>query len=834
MSFLLGDAFETKQNAHINRAIVQLVVILIPSTIHMQHEDNHAEFAQMTDLIIPRQSPIPTIRALLIGIDTYKNFTPLSGAVKDVQSMYGFLRSDLSVPESRITRLTNEQATRSGIINAMRSLCKDPTIKRFDPIIIFYAGHGCEVESPFENYREKAQCLVPWDMGRQGMGGHPVSPIPDYTISTLLDELASKKGNNITVIFDSCHSASSTRGVRQALVEAESKLNMQFSHCQSTTSRQPSARSEVLTSDCRVRSLNLQDIPLLTLETDKEIVQRAKRRGRWKTILTFVRSHLCFMRTLSTPNETGAKASIPQKPLKKAIPELIGFSRSHVLLAACGRAQQAYECAKCNSGYFTSTLLWVLRSRLLEKLKYKQCFEEFPKLKTPNPQSPVCEGSSINRVFFKVPPRTMAARTVSFNMQQLKGHYFLNLGEAQGVFPGSKYAIYEDSTIPKGLAPDSLPSPGLDRPLWGYFTAEPCMRRALAPYPLYSDCKLDEGASLPSRPRAKLVKLGHRGAFSLRVFVSDALKLILDPSAIVRAKQGMMLAESQDTLGTAILDVEDGHGGNMTFGLVGFPGVLYRCYPDAKTARRILISMAQWTWHRSRVPQLTSNRKIMAKLTLYELGEAGASPLPVGHDGSTSIKLSPTALYALKVTSLFPKRLYAYLFYFSTLRQSIRPLYLGIYGSSHIDPALEPSGELCFGYNNDDMIPGALSFDIAPDEGYFQLFLTTLPGDFDSIAQQSPFIQPQTAIDNEDDYGDGLEIRKYNSSESGEAGPSPFATIPSGTSGGRSADILVAQAPKRGSVRRVLPEGVRSGPLEARASQWGVVSLKVKCCKPDA
>ncbi|KAH7323314.1 peptidase C14, caspase domain-containing protein, partial [Rhizoctonia solani] len=151
------------------------------------------------------------LRALLIGINAYKHFTQLSGAVNDAESIYNFLRCDLSVPDSRITKLNNEQATRSSIINALEALSKDASINRFDPILIFYAGHGCEVDSPLANYREKAQCLVPWDLGDEGADGQRISPIPDYTIAALLNELATEKGNNITVIFDSCHSASSTR-----------------------------------------------------------------------------------------------------------------------------------------------------------------------------------------------------------------------------------------------------------------------------------------------------------------------------------------------------------------------------------------------------------------------------------------------------------------------------------------------------------------------------------------------------------------------------------------------------------------------------------------------
>ncbi|CAE6451006.1 unnamed protein product, partial [Rhizoctonia solani] len=101
----------------------------------LKHE--HARFNRTAENI-RSQAHIPTLHALLIGINSYKSFTKLSGAVRDMESVCDFLRCDLAVPESHITMLTNDQATRSGIINAIERLSRDTTINRFDPIVIFY------------------------------------------------------------------------------------------------------------------------------------------------------------------------------------------------------------------------------------------------------------------------------------------------------------------------------------------------------------------------------------------------------------------------------------------------------------------------------------------------------------------------------------------------------------------------------------------------------------------------------------------------------------------------------------------------------------------------
>ncbi|CAE6500688.1 unnamed protein product [Rhizoctonia solani] len=549
--------------------------------------------------------------------------------------------------------------------------------------------------------------------------------------------------------------------------------------------------------------------------------------------------------------------AIPEPLMSTGAPEPLSFSRSHILLAACGPAEHAYECIECKRGYFTSVLLQALRSRRLRKLTYKRCFEEFPKLLTRSSQNPVCEGNTASRAFFNVNAQFVTERAMSFTMQQLNDDYFLKLGDAQGVSPGSKYGIYEDCTFPKGLSSGCLSSPGLDRPLWGSFKAYPCIGSEPTLHPFYSWCKLKMKTGLPIWPRAKLIELGMRGSASLKVFVSDAAKLVLDPNIIVRAKQGMMLVDSPDLVGTVILDLEHGHSGRVIFRLTGFPGELYSCYPDAARVHSVLISMAQWGWHRSRVPRVAVSHKPMVQLTMYELGKPNS--LPIDADGSTSVKVSPTALYALKVKSHFSKRLYPYLFYFSTARQSIRPLYLGIYGSGHIETSLEPNSELTFGYNNDDMIPGALSFSIAPDEGYFQLFLTTSPNDFDSLAQSSPFAEANPrhnmATVTDDGYGDGLEVRGFSLSGLDETHfLSPPATPQSGSFAEHSRDIpsdqvfggrsvsehqqMDAYQSLEHSMRAVLPEStvlelLSKRLIKAQGSPWGVVSLKVTCKVPE-
>ncbi|KAG8688268.1 hypothetical protein FRC11_005756 [Ceratobasidium sp. 423] len=130
--------------------------------------------------------------------------------------MVEFLSSDLRVPKDHIVELYDQSASRQAIIDAFMALQSNTNIHKDDPILIFFAGHGGLVNAPPEwkqkHGTSKIQVIFPCDYGLPITNtGDVVNCIPDTTISELLNQLAEAKGNNITVVSDSCHSASGTR-----------------------------------------------------------------------------------------------------------------------------------------------------------------------------------------------------------------------------------------------------------------------------------------------------------------------------------------------------------------------------------------------------------------------------------------------------------------------------------------------------------------------------------------------------------------------------------------------------------------------------------------------
>jgi hypothetical protein len=124
----------------------------------------------------------------LIAIDEYAGDMPsLDGAVGDMSLVKDFLMSDLEVPQSHIKVLKNDQATRKAILDSIKALTNNPEIKHGEPILIYFAGHGCLVG--------EMQAIVPFDAPM--VGGELKNLISDIKLASLLRKLADKKGDNV-------------------------------------------------------------------------------------------------------------------------------------------------------------------------------------------------------------------------------------------------------------------------------------------------------------------------------------------------------------------------------------------------------------------------------------------------------------------------------------------------------------------------------------------------------------------------------------------------------------------------------------------------------------
>ncbi|MGC1390746.1 MAG: caspase family protein [Bacteroidales bacterium] len=158
-----------------------------------------------------------TRRALIIGIDIYlpgnvtqvnsgrTSWINLDGCVNDAMSIKTLLASKYGFGEDHISLLTNEKATREGIINCIKRLTE--TSQKGDIVVIYYAGHGSQIRNIASSEADqKDETIVPSDAY---LGA---ADIRDKEINELFYQL-SEKGVILTAIFDSCHSGSISRGL---------------------------------------------------------------------------------------------------------------------------------------------------------------------------------------------------------------------------------------------------------------------------------------------------------------------------------------------------------------------------------------------------------------------------------------------------------------------------------------------------------------------------------------------------------------------------------------------------------------------------------------------
>lgn len=167
---------------------------------------------------------------MLIGINEYPEWgggRQLRGAVNDVNAVERLLveRFGFSAQKS-ILKLTSPAddegllANRDNILRAFRThLIENDRIGAGDVVVVYYSGHGSWVRDENQDEQEdefgglrlaRDETLVPCDSGSDH-----ARDIVDDELAELLGELT-ERTRNVSLFFDSCHSATMTRWLPEA------------------------------------------------------------------------------------------------------------------------------------------------------------------------------------------------------------------------------------------------------------------------------------------------------------------------------------------------------------------------------------------------------------------------------------------------------------------------------------------------------------------------------------------------------------------------------------------------------------------------------------------
>jgi hypothetical protein len=169
----------------------------------------------MRDLRFLLKTHYGASRALVIGIDKYQNASPLAYAVSDAVAIKDVLIDRFRFPESDVTLLTDEAATRSAILRAFLRFANED-VGLDDRLIVFFAGHGLTRSGS----RGDIGYLVPYD-----------ADMADFSTFIRWDELTRNadliRAKHILFIMDACYgglalvrvaSAGSTRFLKDMML----------------------------------------------------------------------------------------------------------------------------------------------------------------------------------------------------------------------------------------------------------------------------------------------------------------------------------------------------------------------------------------------------------------------------------------------------------------------------------------------------------------------------------------------------------------------------------------------------------------------------------------
>lgn len=182
-----------------------------------------------------------TIRAVFVGIDTYKYSRPavrdavfknLSGAVRDARAIKKTLGTQYKIEfdadgnagspcrtaNGQSITLINECATKASILSAWNE--EIAASQPGDTLILYYAGHGSQLSDQTSTQASGySDTILPHDARKPVSGDEDANAdlgdIVDREIKTVIDR-ATARGVNVVTIFDSCNSGTATRDPERA------------------------------------------------------------------------------------------------------------------------------------------------------------------------------------------------------------------------------------------------------------------------------------------------------------------------------------------------------------------------------------------------------------------------------------------------------------------------------------------------------------------------------------------------------------------------------------------------------------------------------------------
>ncbi|MHC1744815.1 MAG: caspase domain-containing protein [Syntrophobacteraceae bacterium] len=144
-------------------------------------------------------------RAVLVGINDYRGISDLRGCINDVTNMRDILRNYLGFTNTEIRVVTDNRATKAGILSRLKWLVSKS--KAGDFLVFHYSGHGSQIRDRDGDELEDNldELICPYDFDWNG------TYITDDDLNAIFTTLP--KGVLLEVFLDSCHSGTGLKDI---------------------------------------------------------------------------------------------------------------------------------------------------------------------------------------------------------------------------------------------------------------------------------------------------------------------------------------------------------------------------------------------------------------------------------------------------------------------------------------------------------------------------------------------------------------------------------------------------------------------------------------------
>ena len=145
-------------------------------------------------------------KALVLGINDYRDVSDLRGCCNDVENMRSLLTGTFGFPADRVRSFVDREVTKARVEPQMEWLFRDA--RPGDRLLFHFSGHGsytADLDGDEPDRRDELICLHDMDFDR------PSSYFLDDELRRWLEKLP--EGAQLTVVMDNCHSGTGTRKI---------------------------------------------------------------------------------------------------------------------------------------------------------------------------------------------------------------------------------------------------------------------------------------------------------------------------------------------------------------------------------------------------------------------------------------------------------------------------------------------------------------------------------------------------------------------------------------------------------------------------------------------